>query len=137
MKKILLIILSILLGTFSFSFDLDYKEFEKYFFNTYVEKNSEKLMTLVKPNKDTIFIMDVEETYFPNFIKGVEDAYRKKGFKKVKELEDSLIMTKEYEMLYLLKSNISNIVLLYKSINAFEAKKIVDDIILLERCIIK
>lgn len=136
MKKII-VILGVLLGTFSFSFDLNYKEFEKYFFNTYVKKNSEKLITLVKPNKDTIFIMDVEGTDFSNFIKSIEDIYRKEGFEKVKESEDSLIMTKEYEILYLLKSNISTIAILYKSINAFETKKIVNDIVLLERCIIK
>lgn len=141
MKKILVILLLLILSITVFSLDVDINELQKKFPDSKIQvsssgNNSNKLIAIIKPNNDIIWIMISHNKEFEDLGYDIKEIYNKVGFKLEQKTANMLVMKKNYEGLFFIKGNYKKLYFVHKYINIFEAQNIEKDEGLIESCMI-
>ena len=141
MKKILVILLLLILSITVFSLDVDINELQKKFPDSKIQvsssgNNSNKLIAIIKPNNDIIWIMISHNKEFEDLGYDIKEIYNKVGFKLEQKTANMLVMKKNYEGVFFIKGNYKKLYFVHKYINIFEAQNIEKDEGLIESCMI-
>ena len=110
MKKILVILLLLILSITVFSLDVDINELQKKFPDSKIQvsssgNNSNKLIAIIKPNNDIIWIMISHNKEFEDLGYDIKEIYNKVGFKLEQKTANMLVMKKNYEGVFFIKWN--------------------------------
>ena len=111
MKKILVILLLLILSITVFSLDVDINELQKKFPVSKIQvsssgNNSNKLIAIIKPNNDIIWIMISHNKEFEDLGYDIKEIYNKVGFKLEQKTANMLVMKKNYEGVFFIKNYI-------------------------------
>ena len=98
--------------------------------------NSNKLIVIIKPNNDIIWIMISHNKEFEDLGYDIKEIYNKVGFKLEQKTANMLVMKKNYEGVFFIKGNYKKLYFVHKYINIFEAQNIEKDEGLIESCMI-
>jgi len=98
--------------------------------------NSNKLIAIIKPNNDIIWIMISHNKEFEDLGYDIKEIYNKVGFKLEQKTANMLVMKKNYEGVFFIKGNYKKLYFVHKYINIFEAQNIEKDEGLIESCMI-
>ena len=110
MKKISVILLLLILSITVFSLDVDINELQKKFPDSKIQvsssgNNSNKLIAIIKPNNDIIWIMISHNKEFEDLGYDIKEIYNKVGFKLEQKTANMLVMKKNYEGVFFIKGN--------------------------------
>ena len=121
MKKILVILLLLILSITVFSLDVDINELQKKFPDSKIQvsssgNNSNKLIAIIKPNNDIIWIMISHNKEFEDLGYDIKEIYNKVGFKLEQKTANMLVMKKNYEGVFFIKGNYKKLYFVHKYI---------------------